>query len=263
MNKDQLLTTIDNLIDESDDIYAAFIYHYCLESSSARYTKEDIDEAKKKLEKYKKFNFNEEYQKWYAKILSIIKIIIPERLEEFQRLYLPSSTRKDINLINYTIFDAIRGLYNRSNNVSANSALDLLSIQIGILKSLKDVVENRLNEITNMLEFDVFEKEIDSARFLLKNKYLRSAGAICGVILEKHLLNMLSKVGEKPTKKNPALNDLNEDLYNKKIINSTQFKFILFLGDIRNKCDHNKTQDPTKEEVEDLINGTDKVIKTY
>ncbi len=40
------------------------------------------------------------------------------------------------------------------------------------------------------------------------------------------------------------------------------WRFIQHLGDIRNLCDYNKDREPTKEEVEELINGTEKVIKT-
>jgi hypothetical protein len=29
-----------------------------------------------------------------------------------------------------------------------------------------------------------------------------------------------------------------------------------------NKCDHKKTDDPTQDEINSLINGTEKVIKT-
>lgn len=114
-----------------------------------------------------------------------------------------------------------------------------------------------------MLEFDIFEKELDAARHLLKNKYYRSAGAICGVIIEKHLTNILNNNNILITKKNPGINDLNSLLYENQLIDSTKFKFITFLADIRNKCDHNKDVEPTKEEIHDLIEGTQKIIKTY
>lgn len=263
MKKDELIKELDNLIEDSEGLRISFLYDHCLDSLKQQLDEVKFNEFKKEYKKQKKGTFSELYQKWYAKAFSIIQRILPERKLEFEKLYLPLNNRKELTLLNYTIFDAIRGIHNEYKKIRVDSASNLLDIQIDIVKSVKEVIEHKLNEITSMLEFDVFEKEIDSARFLLKNKYLRSAGAICGVILEKHLLSMLVAAGEKPTKKNPALNDLNDDLYNKKIIDSTQFKFLLFLGDIRNKCDHNKTQDPTKEEVEDLINGTEKVIKTY
>lgn len=34
------------------------------------------------------------------------------------------------------------------------------------------------------------------------------------------------------------------------------------MGDLRNLCDHNKETEPTKQEVEELINGVAGLIKT-
>ena len=39
-------------------------------------------------------------------------------------------------------------------------------------------------------------------------------------------------------------------------------RHIQLLGDIRNLCDHDKKQEPTKDQVQTLIDGTDKIIKT-
>ena len=263
MTKEELVKEIDDLIEQSVVIKGSFVYHYCLDDVKRRNGEAKYNEIKESYEIFKDTQFATIYQKWYSKSLAIINIIMPERKAEFEALYLPKSNRKELTLLNYTIFDAIRGIRNRSNNVSIESAYPLILTQIEILKSIKDLVAHRLNEIMNLLEFDIFEKEIDAARYLLKNKYLRSAGAVCGVILEKHLTNMLKAAGLPLTKKNPSINDLNSDLYQNKVIDQTQYKFILFLGDIRNKCDHNKSEEPKKEEVEDLIAGTEKVIKTY
>ncbi|MFC6759589.1 hypothetical protein ACFQFQ_08995 [Sulfitobacter porphyrae] len=41
-----------------------------------------------------------------------------------------------------------------------------------------------------------------------------------------------------------------------------QWRFIQHLADIRNICDHAKGREPTKEEIEDLVAGTEKVLKT-
>lgn len=263
MTKEDLIKKVETLISESDDLYGSFLYHYCLDDFKRAYTQTEFESRKKKLKKYAEINFDEKYQKWYSKTLAIIKIVLPGRQKEFELLYRAANERKQLTLLNYTISDAIRGMQTRDKSITAYAASDLLKTQINIVKSLREVLESRLNEIKNLLEFDVFEKEIDSARYLLKNKYVRSAGAICGVIIEKHLVNMLAAMNIVPSKKNPTINDLNEDLYKNDIIDLTQYKYLQYLGDIRNKCDHNKSVEPTKEEVEDLINGTDKIIKSY
>lgn len=263
MNKEEFIKTVDKLIADSQDVLGTFIYYNYFKKYEDDESNVEMQEQMQDYKKYKKVMFSEIYQKWYSKALTIIKAIIPNRCEEFERLYLPSNNRKELTVLNYTIFDAIRTLQIESKNIDPHLALTLLTSQINIMKSIREILELKLNEISNMLEFDVFEKELDSARYLLKNKYTRSAGAICGVIIEKHLINMLSSANLKPTKKNPSINDLNDDLYKNNLIETTQYKFILFLADIRNKCDHNKDKEPTKEEVEDLISGTEKIIKTY
>lgn len=40
------------------------------------------------------------------------------------------------------------------------------------------------------------------------------------------------------------------------------FRHIQLLGDLRNKCDHKKDAEPTKQEIDDLIGGAEKIIKT-
>ena len=42
----------------------------------------------------------------------------------------------------------------------------------------------------------------------------------------------------------------------------SKWKNIQYLGDLRNLCDHSKDREPTNDDVEELINGTSKIIKT-
>ena len=263
MRRDELLKEIESLINEAQQVYGAFVRSYCLEKLKTQIDETKYKELKEQYAEFKGIDFAEAYQKWYSRTLTIIKVVLPQRQTEFEQLYAPSSNRKELTILNYTIQDAIKGIYNERTRVEPTTANDLIRTQIHILKSVYELADKRLNEINNMLELDVFEKELDSARHLLKNKYFRSAGAICGVLIEKHLLGMLKFAGLKQSKNNPTISTLNDDLYSNSIIDSVQYKFLLYLGGIRNKCDHNKAEDPTKEEIQELINGTEKVINTY
>lgn len=69
------------------------------------------------------------------------------------------------------------------------------------------------------------------------------------------------KRGIKINKKNPAINDYNQLLKDNDAIDTPTWRFIQRLGDLRNLCDHNKNEEPTKENINDLIDGTDKIIK--
>ena len=59
-------------------------------------------------------------------------------------------------------------------------------------------------------------------------------------------------------KKNPTINDFNESLKSDGTIDVPVWRNIQRLGDLRNLCDHPKDRDPTKDEIEELISGTEK-----
>ena len=82
------------------------------------------------------------------------------------------------------------------------------------------------------------------------------------MVLEKHFSTVLSNHNLKMSKKEPVISDFNDLFKQEKVYDIVNWRFIQHLGDIRNLCDHNKDREPTKEEVEELINGTEKVIKT-
>lgn len=91
---------------------------------------------------------------------------------------------------------------------------------------------------------------------------MRAAGAVAGVVLEKHLLEVCNNHNIKIGKKYPTIADLNDLLKNSNVIGTPGWRFHQHLADIRNLCDHNKQTDPTSAQVEDLIQGVAKVAKT-
>ena len=46
------------------------------------------------------------------------------------------------------------------------------------------------------------------------------------------------------------------------MINQAQSRHIEMLGDIRNKCDHPRCEEPIKDEIQVLIDGVSNVIKS-
>ena len=134
--------------------------------------------------------------------------------------------------------------------------------QLNIVKAAKETLDSALIDITAILQADLFDSEIDSARALAKSGFLRAAGAICGVVIEKHLNQVCNTRGIAITKKNPTIYDFNQKLKDENIISTPTWRLIQRLSDIRNICDHARATEPEKGEVEDLISGTDKVLKT-
>ena len=54
--------------------------------------------------------FNETYQSWYSEAKALIRQLLPDRVEDFARLYEKQKSRKEITYENYTIEDCLQGL---------------------------------------------------------------------------------------------------------------------------------------------------------
>ena len=68
--------------------------------------------------------------------------------------------------------------------------------------------------------------------------------------------------GHKSRKKHPCISDYYQLLKENDIIDTPKWRFIQHLGDLRNLCDHKKDREPTKDDVIELVEGVEKVIKT-
>lgn len=211
--------------------------------------------------------FKSGYQPWYSEAKALVRQLLPERLDDFARLYEKPKTRKEITYENYTIEDAVHGLRVTRNNgaqviVSMSAAIPRLEQQVAIVTGIENRFESTLFDIKQLLQGDIFDSELDAARHLLKNAFTRAAGALAGVVLEKHLGEVASAHNVTARKKEPSIADLNDALKAADVVEVSQWRFIQHLGDIRNLCDHNKSKEPSKEQVADLLDGVSKVIKT-
>lgn len=234
--------------------------------------KDEYREAFNKLsaadkELFLKSNFKYDYQAWYNESLVVIKQLMPERLDDFIMQYKPTK-RKDneISYLNYTISDYLLDLVVKDGlgqvKVNGTAAVPKFQQQLQIVQSLKKRFESSLYDIKQLVQADMMDSEIESAKLLMKNGFLRAAGAICGVVLEKHFSTICEKRGFKPSKKNPCINDYNQLLKDNGILDIATWRKISYLADIRNLCDHNKKEEPTKEQLKDLVDGTEKIIMT-
>ncbi|TAH35154.1 hypothetical protein EYC59_02400 [Candidatus Saccharibacteria bacterium] len=223
----------------------------------------DDDKAKSYLEGLP--DFSAEYQIWYSEALECVRQLMPSRLDDFIAYYKPLKPRKEATYETYTVSDYLQGLRRTIGGtliVDADAGLPKFRQQLIILKSLESRFASSLFDIRSLVQADVFDNEVDAAEELLRNGFNRAAGAICGVVLEEHFGEVCTKRGVKLTKKNPTINDYNEALKNAGVIDIATSRNIQYLGDIRNLCDHKRTQEPKKEQVDDLVVGTRKIIKT-
>jgi len=222
------------------------------------------DSMLKKLEKLDLPDFYSNYEPWYTAAHAVIKQIIPERLDDFVKLY-KNEKRKEIDFLTYTISDCILGLktsYLGEVKVDGTAAIPKLKQQVSILESVEKRFESKLFDIIHIVQADLFDSELDSARELLKKGFIRASGAVSGVVFEKHLSGVCSNHKITTRKKYPTIADFNELLKKNEVIDLPVWRQIQRLTDIRNYCDHKKDREPTKDEVSELIEGVDKIIKS-
>lgn len=207
----------------------------------------------------KKYCFSMFYHGWYNEGLRLIKQLMPERLEDFIHCY-STVKKKDMSV---TIEDyLVNASFRTSDNTvhGAPMAYAKFNQQLMIILSLKNCFESSLFNIKELLQADVFDSELDGARELHKNGFYRAAGALCGVIIEKHFAGVVASHSIKMKSKAPGISDYNEKLKDEGVIENKTYLLVQRLGAIRNLCDHNKKQEPTKDDIDDLIRGTDKVL---
>lgn len=228
----------------------------------------ELDEKHQDAAKKVKGSLEKEYQRWYTESCAVIKQILPDRLAEFEQLYKGDGKRKEINSSAYNIQDWLNGIRAGSNIHGEKYRADFgiismcFKTQLSILKSLETRFESMLFDIRQFVQADLFDSELDAARELIKHGFLRGAGAISGVVLEKHLAQVAENHNIKTRKKNPTISDFNDLLKNGDVLDVPSWRQIQRLGDIRNLCDHNKDREPTKGEGEELVAGVEKFTKT-
>lgn len=266
INIERFKKDLNKLIDQGNQLELSMVRKIQGKNEFDKHIRKKLkEEAKEFLEKLP--NFSESYEAWYSESLALLRQLLPDRVQNFIALYEKPKGRKSIEYGNYVIQDYLQDMtitrgWEKEVVVGIAAALPQFQQQIAIVKAAKVRFDSSLFEIRQLVQADLFDTEIDSARELLKRKFFRAAGIVAGVVLEKHLLQICSDHQVKVPKKHPTIYDLNELLKNASVIDVPQWRHISLLADIRNICGHNKEKDPTENQVEDLINGTDKVLKT-
>lgn len=212
-------------------------------------------------------SFKVNYEKWYSQALEVIRQLLPNRIDDFQSLY-KAEKRKNITFETYTISDYLigmivtRGIHKEEVFDSLRVCYEKFQRQYLILHSAQKRFSSTLFDIKQIVQADLLDSEIEAARELKRKGFFRAAGAVTGVVLEGHLSQVCVNHNIVIKKKDPGISDFNDALKRNDVIETPGWRKIQHLGDLRNLCDHNKVRDPKPEEVEELIDGAEKTIKT-
>ena len=226
-------------------------------------------------------DFKNEYEIWYSEAENTVKVLLPSRYNDFV-FYYNNDTGK--NCIKHEISKLIPncgfGISHTSSSEKRSEAettqtvndltngarersINWFKRQLAILKSVKKKFESSLFSIEQTLHADLFGSELEQAKHLNNLGFFRAAGAIASVVLEGHLKQICKNHNITIPKNKATINPITNELL-KDILTLSQRKNIDYLATIRNKCDHKDAEkgDPTKKEIEELIDEVNKVIHT-
>ena len=186
------------------------------------------------------------YQKWYNAVHVIIEKNQRGRISEIEEMH-------------SSIMELIKSRY--LTKEEEFHLMDLINFQFDILAAVPEHLKYSLYDIELTVYSVLMDDEVEAAKYLLKNGFLRAAGAIAGVTLERHLKNLLRKHAPPiKYKKKDTLSQLN-DLCKEMVYDFVTWRKVQHLIDLRNLCDHDKEREPTKKEVRELIDGVSAILK--
>jgi hypothetical protein len=196
-----------------------------------------------------------QYEAWYAKTKFYVKNFLPDSYKDFVILYEGNEKNKEI--YDYGIS---RSLQVRNPIMRVREIRDVkIDRQIGILEANPNIIESKIYELEENVAISFNEAELKTAKMFLSGQEpkeiysIRAAGASSGVVLEKHLQSILRKYSIHFVQEKDTLNILISKLNENKKISSQSTKRLSYASDIRNKCTHNKSVNPTQQDVETLI----------
>ena len=208
--------------------------------------------------------FKDQYERWYSASMRVVKQVLPDRLADFVRQY-KDEKRKQTDFGTYGVSDYMIGLsINRGylTMVDGTAAFPKFEQQLNILKSAKMRLESSLFDMIEILQADLLDRELEIASELAGNGFLRGAGAVARVVLQQHLNHVCGKHGLKTRKRSPRIGDLGRLLLDGDVIDTPMWRFIQLLDDLTNRCQPSGNGEPTEEDLDDLISGVTKIIKT-
>jgi hypothetical protein len=216
-----------------------------------------------------KYPLRTTYQRWYSTALPVVRQLASDRLNEFISLY-NNPHRKQLDALSFGVSDYLQGVTTTTRDALGmerredyySSFLSKFSMQIEILESLTERIDDVLADIRSALQAELLDDELTTAEEILSKNHIRAAGALAGVSLEAHLAQVCANHSIVLREKHPALSDNNQALKDNGILDIEPWRQIQWLSDIRNLSVHKKEREPSKDEVAELIDGVRKVVKT-
>jgi len=205
------------------------------------------------------YELKKRYQRWYGVCFQLLQNNMGFRLKEFENIYEKPQGGMWGGL-------CIKDLLTGEHTTILHAQMLQMGIQnqCAILESMPEVIRARTLQIDVLATAQLLDDELLQATYLLKRGFIRAAGAIGGVVLERHLKS-LCRVADPPISipsKKTTISDLNDQLRAHQVLSDADWRRVQWMADVRNLCDHERDQEPGKEVVLEFIQSLAKFIKT-
>jgi hypothetical protein len=212
--------------------------------------------------------FGKNYQRWFTEAAAVVRQLIPERGTEFEGYYKVDPRRKTVDHVTYSIQDWMNGL-RATIDYAGKKRFEDLGVVISRFKTQREILgaaaarlESSLLDIRQILQADLFDSEIETARELLRKGFYRPAGVIAGVVIERHLEEVCRSHNVTLRKKRATIGDLNDALKANGTIEVPTWRAVQRIADLRNLAAHKSEREPTKDEMIELVDGVERLTKT-
>ena len=190
------------------------------------------------------------YESWYTRSENLVSAYLPSRLEEFEE------ARSEIK----EYFDLEKPSAGLGWENAFTGFVDLFDEQRHLLNSVPDRIESARLEAWQQISRRVEKEEIQQARELFDEDFVRASGVVAAVALERHLLTLCENAEKvKEYEPNHGVNRLAQTLYDADVIDKTTWNVLKSLASIRETCAH--AEEPTKPAVRRLINDAEDFIR--
>ena len=200
------------------------------------------------------------YHEWFAAARVLIRQIQPELEAAVFSLYegtegAGGALEKDPQRM------GIIGAFARFPWTPAHNTLVMkINAQAGMVAGLMGVLDIKALDLQSLVAYDLMTDELAAAEHLVETGYTRAAGAVTGVVLERHLKMMCNNrrvaMGERETL--GSLNLKLKDSYQ----DPSDYRRVIWLSEVRAQCDHDKDKEPDAGTVKGFVHEVRKFIST-
>lgn len=195
-------------------------------------------------------SLTQQYHVWYSGCHTLVAANLPARTAELAEVHEKHLAPffKHENMAHYQQIPAVRNI----------------AIMQGIIGSIPQYLDLSAYDIDLLLAASYVKDQLAEAATLFSIGHERAAGALAGVLLERHLKLLCNKHQPIITyPHNAAISNLNDLLQKHAVYDRTQWTRVDWMRQVRNSCDHAGSTAPNSSNVDTLITEVGSFVQQF